>query len=272
MEHRQFLCQQFGLINPLHVSESAWCDLPTEKLGVIEFGVKSIHLPRLVDFRKMSAVDKLKLLDRSLAWDRSHPTTKFFCALLQSRSEAQEISSHLSRQLLISMPDRSVALFRFYDPSVFRHLVWLLRSDQLESILGPISKWTWQSVAGDWREINCDASRRKNGLGLCAEQLGTLTRIGVLNRALLQLEESKPDHGCDPQYIDSLLNRAYVEWGFVNEADCILFIEHSLRFGECFDQLPIFNARLKLVQQGLCSYVAASIDESVSEHKLSEDT
>lgn len=271
MEHRQFLCHQFGMINPLQVSESAWKDLPIEQLGSVAFGRKAVFLPRLVDFSKMSDVDTLKLLDRSADWDRRNPTSKFFCALLQTKANLQKVVNHLSRQMLISAPSRDVLLFRFYDPNVFRHLVWLLRPEQLESVLGPITKWTWQSPSGTWSETSCVTSRRINNLTLSVEQWRTLTRIGVLNRVLLQLEDDYPDHTYEPQHVDRLLNCAYVNWGFVDEADCILFVEHSLRFGESFDQHPPFNARLKLVQQGICSYVSANIDISADEHGVSED-
>ncbi|WP_081955133.1 DUF4123 domain-containing protein [Achromobacter sp. RTa] len=257
MDHRFFLSHDYALINPVQVEASAyahWQVLPVVPKALSD---KPHLLPCLLNLRSMEPRERIDALALAQDWQEVNPGRVFFSALLASPAEGGRIAKHLSAQLLMNSPDGSQALFRWYDPSVFRHLPWLLDDVQLNDLMGPIDAWSWQAPPGQWHRHERSGPARRTWLRLDEAQWVGLTRVGVMNRALSQLARRLPGRDIPPQEVLRLLALAYEVWGLEYEPDCLLFVEQALRFGDGIHQHPELGSRLRAAAAGGLSYVGA---------------
>jgi hypothetical protein len=60
---------------------------------------------------------------------------------LWSPLEIKPLAQHFRRFLNCELPRGEIAIFRFYDPTVFINLIKFLTKDQIQKITNPISEW-----------------------------------------------------------------------------------------------------------------------------------
>ena len=64
---------------------------------------------------------------------------------LTSRQGFEPVLSHLQSFLDLRLSDGSSALFRYWDPRVFKRLQRVLTKDQLHDLMAPFSEWRFTS-------------------------------------------------------------------------------------------------------------------------------
>lgn len=262
LDHRSLFAWDLALINPLQVGSSLWNDLPTVPLVPEEVEPQQQLMPRLLDLRDLSDTLRVSLLGRSQRHRRAsrHP---YFSALLRSEATTREVSAHLVRQLLVSAPDGSRALLRFYDPRVFRHLCWLLDGAQLSTLLGRIDAWCWCGGPAHWRTHQREGAATSLRLRLQPRQWETLRRLDLLNKSLQQIERITPALAVDDavaQRTDALLATAYREYGLADPADRCLFAVQATVFHPGIHSHPQLASRLVRARDAATSYVGACAD------------
>lgn len=262
LHHRFLLAHDFALINPLQVDSALWSDLPTVPLAHTAIDSGRHLLPRLLELRSLGDALCADLLERSAHHDRSsrHP---YVSALIRSASNVQDLGSWLSRQLLITGPDRSPALLRYYDPRVFRHLRWLLSDAQLGFLLGSVEAWSWRDGSGNWQSQYRGRHSPLPSLRLHAGQWDSLQRLGLLNESLRQIARIAPaiELGDDlARRTDALLASAYREHGLADPVDRRLFAVQAIVFHPRIHSHPQLARRLASARDGTGSYAAACGD------------
>lgn len=263
LHHRLLLAHDFALINPLQVESALWSDLPATPLLPEKISVQSELMPRLIPLRGMSDAACVDLLERAGRHERysRHP---FFSALLVADGDTPAIAAHLSRRLVIAMPDAGNALLRYFDPRVFRHLSWLLTEAQMNLLLGPVTHWSWRNMAGTWQQhVRVEVSSLLSGLRPTPEQWDSLQRLGLLNKSLCQIERNAPGTVIDDRAarcVDTLLRDAYEQHRLTDEADRRLYAEQAFRFHRHIHRHPQLVERLARASDGRESYLGACRD------------
>lgn len=263
LHHRLLLAHDFALINPLQVESALWSDLAATPLLPEKISVQPELMPRLVPLRAMSDATCADLLNRAGRHERysRHP---FFSALLVADGDVPVIAAHLSRRLVIAMPDAGSALLRYFDPRVFRHLSWLLTETQMSLLLGPVTHWSWRNMAGAWQQhMRVDVPSLLSGLRLTPEQWDSLQRLGLLNKSLRQIECNAPGIVIDDQSarcVDALLRDAYEQHRLTDESDRRLYAEQGFRFHPHIHRHPQLAERLARARECRESYVGACRD------------
>lgn len=272
MDHRFLLSHDYALINPVQVEASAYAHWRVSPVVPKALSDKPHLLPCLLNLREMAVTARIDALALAHEWQEANPGRAFFSALLASAAEEARIVRHLSAQLLMKGPDGGQALFRWYDPSVFRHLPWLLDDGQLNDLMGPIDAWSWQAPLGQWHRHERSRPALRTWPRLDEAQWISLTRVGVMNRALTWLARRLPGQDFPPQRVMFLLARAYEVWGLEEEPDCLLFVEQALRFGEGIHRHPELGSRLRAAAAGGLSYVGACAGLDLSQWQRAEDS
>lgn len=263
LHHRLLHAHDFALINPLQVESALWKDLPATPLLPEKISVQPEVMPRLIALRGMSDAACVDLLERAGRHERysRHP---YFSALLVADGDAPAIAAHLSRRLVIAMPDAGHALLRYFDPRVFRHLGWLLTEAQMNLLLGPVNQWSWRTAAGAWQQHSrIEAASTLSGLRLTSGQWDSLQRVGLLNKSLRQIERSAPGIAIDDRSarrVDTLLRDAYEQHRLTDEADRRLYAEQGIRFHPHIHRHPQLAERLARARDGQTSYLGACRD------------
>lgn len=183
---------QFALLNPLRVQAQDWKDLPVQPLETVPAPVRPHRLPQLVDLDKVTASQQGELMGRAERYRRRG--VSFFSALIVSEKGFDPTAAHLRRQLLQRRPgDRQYWWLRYYDPDVFRHLLWLLTIEQLKRLLGPVTHWSWPDAQGRWQSIERPGEGPViDWLELNRQQWGTLDHVAALNQSLRRLASTAP--------------------------------------------------------------------------------
>lgn len=258
-DHRRLAAHQYAILNPLQLDQGQWDDIPTVPVVPPALKSKARILPRLLDLALLDDELRGALLDRADDWD-AHNDAPFFSLLLKSGAAAEHVAAHLSRQLIVRAPDGSDALLRWCDPKVFRHLCWLLTSDQMRTISGPVSVWTWRDSGVRWVSYDVTGTAAAvSRLRLDARQWAVVGRMGVLNRTALQVARNAPALGLDDglyRRIDACLEQAYDTHKLTDEADARLFAEQAVRH-PYIHTLPEMTGRLARARRGEISYVGA---------------
>ncbi|CAE6711848.1 MULTISPECIES: DUF4123 domain-containing protein [Paraburkholderia] len=170
------------------------------------------------------------------------------CCVLETPADTDMIREHLANALVLKRPDCGTAVFRYYDPRVFAHLHWILNSDQIPSLTGPVTSWSYLSEAGDWLNIPLDGMS-VSSLELTTEQFSQLGRLSFVRRALESLKDvfAVPPPADLPRRLDSYLRRAE-SYGLPSE-DRIPFALHGVLVAPNFDSHPKVQAVLADVTQ-----------------------
>lgn len=264
LDHRLLLAQDYALINPLQVDSSLWRDLPLVRLSPKELAAEPAAMPRLLALREMAEHDCLQLLERvhEQARRSKYP---YFSALIVSPRTANELSTHLAERVIVRGPDRRSAILRYFDPRVFRHLRWILKKTQMDSLLRSVNVWTWFTPAGNWSHHRCDRTASPSRLRLTDQQWGALQRVRLLHRCLEQIAIHVPKTLNDDaiaRHVDALLHLAYTEYGLRDGDDRSLYALQAARFHPRIAEHPEIRIRLCKVQNGDISYVGACADLS----------
>lgn len=263
LSHRLLAAHQFAILNPLQLESRQWSSLPLMTVVPPALSSRAAMMPRLLDFASLSSEQRGALLERVDRWDRDSDTP-FFPLLIKSAATAAQVAAHLSSQLVVHAPDGGDALLRWYDPRVMRHLYWLFTPGQLRALSGPIATWTWRSTRdAQWAShevpLTADPAVR---VRIDDAQWSVVTRFGVLNRTLLQLDRSVPDLRHDHElyrHVDACLQEAYERHELTDEADARLFAEQAVRYPG-IHALPEVAQRLVRARRADISYVGACAD------------
>ncbi|MCX5541287.1 DUF4123 domain-containing protein [Paraburkholderia sp. CNPSo 3076] len=169
------------------------------------------------------------------------------CAIIESDIRTDRLHEHLANALLITRPGGSHAVFRYYDPRVFGHLQWILDSVQLQSLLGPVSRWRWLDEGGHWQEV-LSSGYRQIDLTFSDEQFKQLERLSLVRKALETVAaagmQATPEVA---RQLDRMLLKAE-RYGLPLE-DQIPFALHGMLVAPNFDQHPQVQAILAMVNE-----------------------
>jgi len=179
-------------------------------------------------------------------WQMGRPP--LVCCVLKTPADTDTIREHLANALVLQRPDRGISVFRYYDPRVFAHLHWILNSDQIPSLTGPVTSWSYLSEAGEWLNIPLQG-KSVSALELTAEQFSQLGRLSFVRRALESLQDVlvAPPPVDLPRRLDSYMRRAE-SYGLPSE-DRIPFALHGILVAPNFDRHPKVRAVLADVTQ-----------------------
>ena len=189
LDHRLFLEQDYGLINPLQVGKEHYADLEVHRLMPKGFARHERMLPLLVPLGSLEREQRIELLERAEDWARSHHMP-FFSALFTSQHEARYVRAMLVDRMVSRRPDRVNVWLRFHDPRVFRHLQWLLDPKQVSALMGPAVTWLgFDPLCRHWHCWSRPDSTGNQRLCLSHEQWQAVEQFEALNRCLRDLAQ-----------------------------------------------------------------------------------
>lgn len=261
--HRLLLEQDYALLNPLQVDSVLWGDLPFVPLVPKASDINADLMPRLLNLKVMSEKNKLQLLDRDSTQERYNRRVPYFSALFMTNLPLDLVVARLSSRLIARGPDKSMALLRYYDPRVFRHLRWLLDEDQMIFLLLGIESWTWRDGDGNWQQFRPSGNAPRADFRLTVEQWDSLQRLGLLIQCLQNIGDLEPERAGDDaiaESADSLLQKSYEQHGLTESADRCLYAEQGVRFHPDIHSHPELAQRLARANGGATSYVSACRD------------
>lgn len=182
-------------------------------------------------------------------------------ALLATAVNHDKLVEHLRARLVVTIPRQGKHLFRYYDPRVFRHVLWMATPAQVATLFGPVETWTWCNHQGDWYSSHPPEGMRPE---LAFRPRGLdLARIGVLERCLKALRQTLSGFIDDAdnvqaRRVNALLDAARLH-GLTDEADLRLYVVQAIRFHPDIHGHPELARRLRTA--GLDdSYVGACSD------------
>jgi Domain of unknown function (DUF4123) len=256
IEHRLLDEHTFLLLDMAHVKTDFWRSLPGIPIVPRELVDKVAILPRLVTIAELDQAQRGKILDALLAKPngRSLPAA----ALLATDASADRIIVHLRSRMIVSPPAQEKIWFRFYDPRVFRHLLWMATPDQLATLFGPTRAWTWRDAQGSWHRSSPPPDGQA-ALQFLARDLD-FVRIRWLEQCLQVLREDVPGFVDDPdnqqaRRVNALIDAALAH-GLSDEADVRLYVTQAVRFHPQIHHHPELVLRLRAVADD-DSYVGA---------------
>ena len=236
-DHRWFNTHRYALIDAVWREElpATW---PLTLIAPAFLGEDTTRCPVLLDIHALTRTDLGKLLEQ-LATQVTNRQDALFSLLLASQSAPKSVANHLAQRMVLTLPGESVRKqLRFFDPGTFLQLprllgenglAWLL--DKIESVILP-----W---AGQWTHVNKpEPAGRTFRLG--ADHLAALSRLGVVNRVAMQMEQpanaQEWEQTCAK--IDGHVQRAMAEHGLTQQADLVAFAAHALEHSPSFDRHP----------------------------------
>lgn len=229
--HRIFAESDYLIINPLRVESAEWEDLSARSLAPSSLSHHSHLLPILVSIRELPPGRRIELLERSEKSLRNGLGSLWCCAL-KSAAQAEQVISHLSRQLVLRTPHGAKYLLRYHDPLVFRHLVRILSRGQLAGLMGPVSVWSWRDEGkGVWYEVRSPEGSPKK---LESEQWGAIHRITLVNSVLRDAERAGLGSSDDTELVRSIdlaLAQAIENWQLTDFDDQCRWALHSIKYG-----------------------------------------
>ncbi|WP_082672563.1 DUF4123 domain-containing protein [Luteimonas abyssi] len=262
LDHRRLLAHDYALINPLQVDSQFWQDLPIESVAPEEAKDAGLY-PLLLQFSRLPHDERIDLLDRDGA-HRRHSRKPFFSALLRAPVPWKELVVHLRRQMVLRGPPpaREQALLRYYDPVVFRHLLWLLNQKQRLALLGGITHWSWCDPQHGWQQYLREGAQGSMRMTPTLEQWDTLKRLGLLNRSLSTWARSEPDLLGQADLwrrADAVLGESLTLHRLQDEVDRRQYATLELRYPGVHRH-PDLLERLSRAQSGAISYSEACRD------------
>jgi hypothetical protein len=229
IEHRLLDEHAWLLIDQAHASESPWGELPGASIAPAKLADRTHELPRLVSLRSLDQKRRDALLPDLLGTPPE--ATRAVAALLASPASETRVLNHLRQRLVVTIPRQGEHLFRYYDPRVFRHLLWMSTPLQLAALFGPIETWTWRDGQSRWRRDHPPREAPPAPAFLVSDL--DLTRIGMLESCLRTLCRTVPGLEDDTdntlaQRANALLDKAMAH-GLTDEADLFLYADQAMR-------------------------------------------
>ncbi|CAB3751502.1 DUF4123 domain-containing protein [Paraburkholderia solisilvae] len=250
----------FALINAAQTDRSYWEDLAPTPVVPELFREQPELFPALVAIHALDRDMRSAMARRASAWEQDSGTP-YFMALLDAPVAASQLAAHLTRRMVVRRPDGQEDVLRFHDPFVFRHLRWLLTSEQMDSLLGPVERWRWREPSGVWHVHPRSATQPSlRPLRLSPEQWPTLVRVADINRALSQLARltpSLPDDADTARELDRHLDEAWQRYRMNDRQDRVLYAMQAVRFHRQIHRHPILRERLRLIADGQLSFTGA---------------
>lgn len=259
IEHRLLDDHAFALLDRPHARGDNWRGLPGVSLAPNEMAKDADDLPRLVAVGQLKSAQRDWLLDKLLA--SAPETPRPVAALLMAEVSLERLAKHLRACLIVQLLPNGKQLFRYYDPRVFRHLLWMASPLQLATLFGPTMAWTWCDARGQWRRSFPPASAVP-APSFVAHGLDLL-RIGVLERCLQTLRRTVDGFVDDAENgsarrVNALLDAAIAQ-GLSDEADLRLYVTQAIRFNPNIHRHPELARRLRAAGDD-DSYVGACAD------------
>jgi hypothetical protein len=169
------------------------------------------------------------------------------CGILETEATTDMIREHLAQALLLCKPLAGSAVFRYYDPRVFAPLCWILEPEQMLTLMGPVTRWTYLDVAGAWQDVTFEGNGSGN-LVVTDVQYQQIARLSFVRRALELLREANVTTSADlPRQLDKQLHKAE-RYGLSPE-DQIPFALHGVLVGPNFDRHPHVQSVLSQVRE-----------------------
>lgn len=205
------------------------------------------QLPGLVRLATLT-MEQIGLLtdcmDREVAANEM-PSIATFIA---TEADEPTIRSHMVSRMTLYQAGRR-ALLRFSDPRVMLQLSWMLSSEELAWLFGPVDKYfVW--VPGGWhgieRPMAVSATRPPS-------DWSALRRIGLINEVLVEVRHSDDYRALVivSQCIDQALQRAE-RYGLLEEEDQIAFAKHAVTIHPDFDLHPTITRLIAALDIETC--------------------
>lgn len=248
-------------MNPIQVDSSVWGSLDWISVAPPKLLQQQHLLPRIIRLAGLSDERRLQLLEAHCQLLAKEGRILWSC-VLQTDASLESVAMQMARNMVLTTPHGQKFLLRFFDPRVFRHLIWIFTPRQMASFVGQIAAWYWVDVeTKDWRRTI--PSHDEPAERLSAEQWGSLHRIGLLNLTLADIRRmgSVVEHD-EKLYrdIDAGLRRAIEVEGLVDAEDQRLYAVHCLQHGIQWGERPEVRSVLKRVRSGAGSYFALSTE------------
>lgn len=265
LDHRMMLTYDFAVINSLQVEPEARADLEGLSIMPARFQGQDHLFPLLVELRTLSDSQRIDMIDRMATWQASRGTP-YFSALLTCPDGKDVLCRHLIKHSDVRLPNGRRDVLRLHDPRLFHHLLWMLRPEQIVTLLGNIACWTWHGQDGVWHSLrNTDASpaRRLENLRIAPDQWPLLLRLPDQHAVIAALRRQSPQLTDDARLarqVNNALAEAERSMPGSRPADRQLFAEHAIRFGTRLHRHPEYQTRLAAVRAGKRSYFAAFAD------------
>ncbi|RZT36755.1 DUF4123 domain-containing protein [Cupriavidus agavae] len=258
-----FPAVRFAVINAAQVSPKYWSDLPSQRIVPEAFRDQSELFPILVDLDELDETQRATVLHREAVCAETSDKP-YQMALLDAPGTSTSVVTHLSRRMVVRQEKGQDDILRIHDPLVFRHLRWLLSTDQLDSLLGPIDTWHWREPGGIWHSHSRDADQPSiRPLRLTPVQWSSLLRMADLQLAIRTLARVDANHAYrieTARQLDRLLADAQSIKGLDDRQDHIVLALQALRFGRSIHQHPALVQRLAMACGGTTTYVSACAD------------
>jgi len=176
----------------------------------------------------------------------------------------ERLLGHLRHLLIIRLENRGRCLFRYYDPSVFRHFDWIFDEAQRAALYGPVTQICyWGQEA--WHEARKPEVQAAPRMHLDAARAATLGRVSALNSLLASRDIPRDGNSrialC--KEIDGYLGRAQAK-GWRDESDWEAFAKLCLNCHPHFDAHPRVVRMLEQAVEDDCAFddVVRSVDEN----------
>ncbi|MDT3499599.1 DUF4123 domain-containing protein [Stenotrophomonas maltophilia] len=259
MDHRNFLRQDYGLINPLQLDPGQWQEMPSIPLIPAQLDAAAHQMPHLIILRDMPEMEKLRMLDKSDSWQGAYGVP-IIPVLLRSSEKPDVLAKKLMASMLARYRRDGWFWLRFHDPRVFRHLQWIMNPAQLQRLMGRGNSWSWfdQEHKG-WCEKECPESGAEYPLVLDMAQWGSVFRLEVLNRTLKDVLRIRPGLEMSERLfrdIDELILRAVEVEALTALDDQVAYTRNSLIFGPAFHEHPAIRACLASARIGEAGYTS----------------
>jgi Domain of unknown function (DUF4123) len=178
-------------------------------------------------------------------------------ALLKTEATEKGLQSFLAKRLLIKI-DGVLALFRFYDPRVMRHLEWILSAEQMSQLLGPINEWGYikENTIHTIRNETCSSSR----LTLSDKQQRLVSLIGTINNVVSAASPRTSWSVKNYIQVADLIQIAEDSYRITQEIDLTTFALHGLQAGSAFHTHPILKEKISQMIREDDGYRESTLD------------
>ncbi|WP_035055117.1 DUF4123 domain-containing protein [Andreprevotia chitinilytica] len=208
-------------------------------------------LPVLIDIEQLSGAEQQTLCDFEQFQRRNHAAPGV-CALLNSAAPIEAIAKYLGNNLMLRASNIEPALFRYYDPRVFAHLMTLLGEEQKATLLGPITHWTARDLTGAWQTTTPTVAGALTGqLFIHASQTAFVRNIGVINRVLKVLKHPPSAQAPDAAEQIHKATETARQYGLAIPDDLVAFASQSQLYGPQIHRHPTVLALLRVTDDEL---------------------
>lgn len=241
LDHRLLESYAFALIDPLQADDTSrepWEAFPQWALVPPGLEAQRKQFPKLLDLRRAPRESR-DLLVKLLLEQPLGPSTSLCVALLKTQASGKQMVSHFSYLLAPRSPTNQRGVFRFYDPTVYEHLTWMLDQHSFGLLFGPVETWT-VPLRGTWFTQLRPTDSRPNSprfFRLKADSRARISRIGRIHAVLKQKQEWASAPADWGPMVEALLIRAE-HHQLADKEDAVAFATSGLRWHTELDRHP----------------------------------